>query len=204
MSTKKQRERAEALESLRGMGIKPGDTVHTILEHVSRSGMSREIRLVYLTTGTDGRPIDFHPNHSASKLLGVRQGKKDGLVVGGCGMDMGFHVVYELSHNLFPEGFGCIGEGCPSNDHSNGDRDYTPHGEGQWHDVYAVLDSSGHRRGEFLDEERARRWAEQENTRATPVYQDEAAPLTFWTVEKETRKGHWHNSGGYALRHRWL
>lgn len=32
-----------------------------------------------------------------------------------------------ISRVLYPQGFGCIGEGCPSNDHSNGDRDYTPH-----------------------------------------------------------------------------
>lgn len=42
-------------------------------------------------------------------------------------MDMGFWAVYQLSYGLFKGGFGCIGEGCPSNDHSNGDRDYTPH-----------------------------------------------------------------------------
>ena len=40
---------------------------------------------------------------------------------------MGFAVIYELSQALFPKGFECIGEKCPSNDHSNGDRDYTPH-----------------------------------------------------------------------------
>ena len=43
-------------------------------------------------------------------------------------MDMGFHLVYSLSYALWPDGFGCVGAGCPSNDHSNGDRDYTPHG----------------------------------------------------------------------------
>lgn len=54
--------------------------------------------------------------------------KGDALVVNGCGMDMGFHVVYELGYTLYGrDGFICIGERCPSNDHSNGDRDYTPH-----------------------------------------------------------------------------
>lgn len=53
---------------------------------------------------------------------------KDGsLKVGGCGMDMGFPVVYNLSATLFRDGFDCIGKGCPSNDHSNGDRNYEPH-----------------------------------------------------------------------------
>ena len=39
--------------------------------------------------------------------------------MGGAGMDMGFALVYELSHALYPDGFDCIGEGCPANDHNN-------------------------------------------------------------------------------------
>ena len=43
-------------------------------------------------------------------------------------MEMGFSLVYTLSSTLYPEGFKCIGYGrCPSNDHRNGDRDYSPH-----------------------------------------------------------------------------
>lgn len=38
-------EREEAVAQLRKM-LKPGDTVHTILRHVSKSGMSRRIDLV--------------------------------------------------------------------------------------------------------------------------------------------------------------
>jgi hypothetical protein len=47
--------------------------------------------------------------------------------MGGCGMDMGFAAVYGLSYALFGKGFECTGPNCPANDHSNGDRDYTPH-----------------------------------------------------------------------------
>ena len=32
-----------------------------------------------------------------------------------------------LARTLFPDGVGCSGQKCQSNDHSNGDRDYTPH-----------------------------------------------------------------------------
>ena len=39
---KKEKERDEARERLLEM-LRPGDTVHTILRHVSRSGMSRSI-----------------------------------------------------------------------------------------------------------------------------------------------------------------
>lgn len=111
--------------------IHPGDTVYTILESVSRSGMSREIRVLVpqiIHPDADARTaVDFlHPNHAVSQALGIRQGKRDGLIVGGCGMDMGFHLVYSLSRVLFRDGFPCTGSHCPSNDHSNGDRDYTP------------------------------------------------------------------------------
>ena len=40
---------------------------------------------------------------------------------------MGFHVVYNLGATLYPEGYDCIGLGCPSCDHSNGDRNRSPH-----------------------------------------------------------------------------
>lgn len=77
--------------------IKPGDTVHTILDHVSRSGMSRDIRVVLLKGGEA-----LHPNYSVSIALGyTRASKGDGIRVGGCGMDMGFHIVHSLGYALF-------------------------------------------------------------------------------------------------------
>ena len=116
-------ERAEAIARLRDW-IKPGDTVYTILRHVSRSGMQREIGIVLLSTERDGRTVDLHPNHAVATALDYRLGKHDGVIVGGCGMDMGFHLVYELSHTLYPE-YRCLGPGvngrgrCPSNYHVN-------------------------------------------------------------------------------------
>ena len=81
--------------------IKPGDTVHTSLDNVSSSGMSRTLR-VLLIRSTDGEPMIFHPNHAVSTLLGYRRAKHgDGFVVGGCGQDMGFHVVHSLGYALF-------------------------------------------------------------------------------------------------------
>lgn len=125
--TRRDAERQEAVEKLREW-IKPGDTVYTIVRHVSRSGMQREIGIVLLSKEDRGM-VDLHPNYLVAKALGERQGKRDGIIVGGCGMDMGFRLVYNLSRTLFggKGEFGCIGEGCPSNDHGNGDRDYTPH-----------------------------------------------------------------------------
>ncbi len=115
-------EKAEAIERLRGM-LKPGDTVFTILRHVSRSGMSRSISVVVMQ---DGKPFDV--SWAVARAgLGTFDRKNDGVKVGGCGMDMGFHLAYNLAWVLYGDDFQCVGEGCPSNDHSNGDRDYTPH-----------------------------------------------------------------------------
>ena len=83
--------------------LKPGDTVYTIVDHVSRSGMSRTIRVVLMKC-EDGQARDIHPNYAVSAVLGYPRAKRgDGFVVGGCGMDMGFHVVHSLGYALFGE-----------------------------------------------------------------------------------------------------
>jgi hypothetical protein len=129
MTKAQKKEQQEACKHLREY-LKPGMTVWTILDHVSRSGMTRHIRTKVIFD--NGTTLD--PNYSIATALGLRKARKgDGLVVSGCGMDMGFHLTYELSSVLFPDGFSCTGGSrsslgsCPSNDHSNGDRDYTPH-----------------------------------------------------------------------------
>lgn len=125
----KERASQEAIKTLHNMGIKPGDTLKTLCVHVSRSGMMREIRVF----SPDMRDISA----IAAAATGWTLWKRGGVRVDGCGMDMGFHLVYTLSYLMFPDGFQCIGEKtedsehwtrrCPSNDHSNGDRDYSPH-----------------------------------------------------------------------------
>ena len=103
--------------------VQPGDTVYTILRHVSRSGMSRVISC-YIKTDTGMQWLDGWIARVGIYRL---DREREGLKIGGCGMDMGFAIVYDLSYQLFKDGFTCIGEGCPSNDHSNGDRNYEPH-----------------------------------------------------------------------------
>lgn len=94
----------------------PGDTLHTILKHVSRSGLSRTIAVVSI--GEDGEPLDI--SYFAASATGRRyDDKHGGVVVQGGGMDMGFELVYTLSRTLWPDGFACIGEDCPANDHHN-------------------------------------------------------------------------------------
>jgi hypothetical protein len=190
LSKAAQAERAEAIDKLREW-IKPGDTVHTVLDRVSASGMSRVIRVVLLKCGKDGVPMDLHPNYLVGKALGLRHGKRhgremDGLVMGGCGMDMGFALVYDLSHTLYPAGFGCIGKGCPSNDHSNGDRDYTPHDDGTPRPEGCTCLTS------------------------LPGAPQPPCPVCkeagYYSAPTPTGAPHrhYHSSGGYALRHRWL
>jgi hypothetical protein len=92
---------AESLERLREW-LKPGDTLYTVLDSVSRSGMSRHIRVVLPYIREDGTVDHLHPNHAVAEVLGYRRAKRgDGLVVGGCGMDMGFHVVEAVSSALY-------------------------------------------------------------------------------------------------------
>lgn len=103
--------------------LPPGTTVYCILRHVSRSGMSRVIDPFILYSG---RP--FYLRRYVRDLgIGRIDRKHDGVVVGGCGMDMAHWLVYGIASIVYRDGFGCTGEECRSNDHANGDNDYTPH-----------------------------------------------------------------------------
>ena len=137
-------ERDEQLTQLREW-LKPGDTVYTILRHVSASGMSRSISLKIFRDGRDGcEPLQL--DYAAEVILGLTRDKKhNGVKMGGVGSDMGFEVVYHLSEALYghdsPDGYECAGDRCPSNAHSNyrGPRDEEPRGVGiRHHDGYAL------------------------------------------------------------------
>jgi hypothetical protein len=89
-------EQIEAIKELREL-LKPGETVYTILRHVSASGMSRVIDL-FIMRGNEPRRITW----SVAQALGYAYDqKREGLGVSGCGMDMGFHVVYSLARVIF-------------------------------------------------------------------------------------------------------
>lgn len=74
--------------------IPTGSRVFTVLRSVSRSGLRREIGLIVWPAGSD-RPI--HPNFHVARVLQLRMGKRNGVIVNGCGMDMGFDVVDRLA-----------------------------------------------------------------------------------------------------------
>jgi len=109
MNTKatKQADKQEQIARLREWFPK-GSTVHTILRHVSYSGMSRDISVLGAWIDDNGKVSFIHPNYSISKVLGWTLKTKNGsdtIRVGGCGMDMGFHLVYSLSSALYGDGY---------------------------------------------------------------------------------------------------
>ena len=96
------RGRDEAIARLREI-LKPGDTVYTVVRHVSASGMSRVIDLYHFGI-YDGKVQKSWLSGFVATALGWSFDEKRGaLRVQGCGMDMGFHVVSTLSRVLFPE-----------------------------------------------------------------------------------------------------
>jgi len=132
--------KAEAILHLRDV-LRPGDTVYTVLRHVSRSGMSRNIDLYYMA---DGHPqwISAYVGHAIGSPQSMKNWQRSqGLTVGGCGMDMGFHIVNSLSYVIFPT-YKCLGKDghCPSNYHVNHRDSVRCDGVPRWA-VYALDDA---------------------------------------------------------------
>lgn len=205
-------ERDEAIERLRET-LKPGDTVYTVLRHVSRSGMSRNIS-VHSIDPESSEPLWL--TYNVHLATGIPLDKsKEALRVGGCGMDMGFHVVYELSYVLYGSGFQCLGEGnhCPSNYHSN-HRD-TIRCEG-FEGRFCYAPSGWNNDSIPEDWPRAQVEVEGESFAGRPLYclatdGNEPGPVCP-TCKGEGRLPNpegperWDllHTDGYALRHRWL
>lgn len=82
--------------------IVPNTTVYTVLRHCSASGMQRRISLFVVEGGAVRtiRKIDV----LAADLLRVKLTAKEGIPTTGCGMDMGFELVYRLGSALWPDG----------------------------------------------------------------------------------------------------
>ena len=102
----------DAIQELRAL-LPPGTKVYTVLNHVSRSGMMRAIDVrIASEGGITGIPY--------METLGFVWNKRHGgYTMGGCGMDMGFALVYDLSRIIYRDGFDCLGDRCPSSDHVN-------------------------------------------------------------------------------------
>lgn len=76
---------------------------YTIFRHASRSGMSRTISVHYFDTA-NGRML--HLNYVAAVILDRSQDRvRDGVICKGCGMDMGFDLVYALAQAATGDGY---------------------------------------------------------------------------------------------------
>lgn len=132
MTKAKLAEREEARAELREL-LPVGSTVDVIQRHVSRSGMMR-----YLSLRAGSQDITWLVARATSQTCHDYHGYW-AVKAKGCGMDMHFHEVYNLSRTLYPNGAPCTGQDsgpnrCPSNDHVNDrERDYDTsrrHGDG--------------------------------------------------------------------------
>jgi len=92
-------DRNYAIEKLLTHYVKPGTKVYTIIRHVSSSGMSRDISLV-IGDGNDIADITYYAAQALGDKLIESKGHR-AIRVNGCGMDMGFNLVYNLSSVLF-------------------------------------------------------------------------------------------------------
>ena len=99
LKEQKKLDRDYAIEHLLTHYLKEGDKVYTILRHVSASGMSRSISLV-IAQGNEIIDITYYVAHALGDKVIDSKGHR-AIRVNGCGMDLGFHLVYNLSSVLF-------------------------------------------------------------------------------------------------------
>lgn len=95
-------EKKETIKSLK-KAFPKGSTAYTKLIHCSQSGMTRIISVIAIKKNQP-----YYLNHYISEILSFNKAQKFGeygLKVGGCGMDMGFHLIYCLSKVLYNDGY---------------------------------------------------------------------------------------------------
>lgn len=101
-NTQKDLKKSEAIEHLKKL-LKPTDTVYTVLRHVSGSGMTRDITAIAIIINErTGKAMPLNISYYVADALGwTFKDDNSAVRVGGCGMDMGFHLVYTLASVLF-------------------------------------------------------------------------------------------------------
>ena len=79
----------------------PGDRLYTVTRHTSASGMTRSISTFVIR---DNQPICI--DYWVARLLDMSFDQKHGgCKTSGCGMDMGFEIVYRIGRVLYPDGY---------------------------------------------------------------------------------------------------
>lgn len=183
--TKEQTE--SAIEILCGI-LEPGATVYTALRSVAPNGMSRHITVAVPLKRNDGSLYIRNITNLVGRAIGYRvSDKTEALVVGGTGMDMGFHVVYGLSRTLFPNGARCTGKGCHSNDHFN---DYGR--LSREYDAAHPEENEASERRNGATQEQVEHYV---SARQTWIHEQEAACYSRKRV---------HQDGGYTLSQAWI
>jgi len=99
MSKTTKQEQEEAKKWLKKT-LQKGDTIYTVLRHVSRSGLYRAIELYVIKKN---EPLRI--SRAASMLLEGYDEKHDACKAHGCGMDTGFNLVYNLAYSLYKDGY---------------------------------------------------------------------------------------------------
>lgn len=221
MTTISKTDREQALADLRSI-VRPGDTIYVILRRAARSGMSRWITPLLLITdpgAIEERQRDqlsqaweardlmpraitlgerelrpYYLGYLASKILGLSWDDQ-AVRMTGAGMDMGFALVHWLASAAFPDGFDCIGEKCPSNDHANARSSHcpicgTPLEREHFESVTELPPDSG--RAAYLG---------RDFEPGAPLY----PKGRFACCSQACADATWHHAeGGYALSHKWL
>lgn len=82
--------------------LKAGDTIYIVCTHVASNGMSRHLKALIIDNEGELKNISFE----IAEALGWKMAKNtDAVLVQGCGMDMGSHLVYTLSRKLLDDGY---------------------------------------------------------------------------------------------------
>ena len=100
---KNEKAKEKLIEDLKDL-LPVGTKIYTILRHVSKSGMQRQISAFFWDDELhDMREISYN----VAQILGRRINDKSfGVVCNGTGMDMGFEMVYSLAQTLYGCGKG--------------------------------------------------------------------------------------------------
>lgn len=96
-------EKQEAIKRLQEL-LPVGTTVYTILQHVSKSGMSRSITSVIpVKDDATGELRIQQIDYLVKKVLDLPfDNRNGGLKISGCGMDMGYAIVHQLGCVMYP------------------------------------------------------------------------------------------------------
>lgn len=78
--------------------VHPHTTVYTVLKHTSASGMSRRFQVLIVSGGDI---LDITGNVARLLDLPFKNGE---LTIRGCGSDMGYQIVCDMSFALFKDG----------------------------------------------------------------------------------------------------